>query len=119
MVIRRERCVSVNPKEWVKIRGTKNRKKKISKTLGLAIPISDLSLLLDSSLSLRINSQPMSLDPVSPTTEAESAPSVLGTSGSAPPGHGSGPSSFPTGEEEGVLGPFPGRRHSDFRLTIT
>lgn len=96
------------------------QKKKVSKTLGLAIPISDLSLLLDSSLSLRINSQPMSLDPVSPTTEAESAPSALGTSGSAPPGHGSGPSSFPPGEEEGVLGPFPGRgRHNEFRLTIT
>ena len=93
--------------------------KKISKTLGLTIPISDLSLSLDSSLGLQTNSQPMSLDPVSPTTEAESAPSVLGASGSAPAGRGSGPSSFPPGEEEGVLGPFPGRgRHSEFRLPI-
>lgn len=31
-------CVSVNPKEWVKIRGTKNRKKKSARRWGWPSP---------------------------------------------------------------------------------
>lgn len=48
--------------------------------------------------------QSVCLGAISPTTEAEPAPSVLGTSGSAPPGNGSGPSSFPSDEDDRVLG---------------
>lgn len=78
--------------------------KKISEKLGASHPHFRSFSLPRSLPKPPINSQPLSLSPISPTLQAERAQSLPGTSGSGPAGHSSGPSSFIAGEEEGALG---------------
>lgn len=92
------------PQERIEMRGVEEEKKTYQQEIGASCPhVRSFSLPGSPRLPPIPTPSPF-LGPVSPTLQAEPTPSLPGTSGSGPPGHGSGRSSFTTGLEEGALG---------------